>query len=81
VVAYGYVKGNVRATGTIEIKKDGPVIGNSTTAQIMIEDAADFKGTIEIDRSPTKGADKARRRLVRGGLTRNAREGNERVRL
>jgi cytoskeletal protein CcmA (bactofilin family) len=66
-VAYDYVKGNVRATGRIEIKKDGSVIGNLTTAQIMIEDAADFKGTIEIDRSPTKDADKGRRRLVRGG--------------
>jgi len=57
VVVYGYVKGNVRATGKIEIKKDGSVIGNLTTAQIMIEDGADFKGTIEIDRSTTKEAD------------------------
>jgi cytoskeletal protein CcmA (bactofilin family) len=59
VVVYGYVKGNVRATGIIEIKKDGSVIGNLMTAQIMIEDGADFKGTIEIDRSPTKDADKS----------------------
>jgi cytoskeletal protein CcmA (bactofilin family) len=59
VVVYGYVKGNVHATGKIEIKKDGSVIGNLTTAQIMIEDGADFKGTIEIDRRPTKDADKS----------------------
>jgi cytoskeletal protein CcmA (bactofilin family) len=58
VVVYGYVKGNVRATGRIEIKKDGSVIGNLTTAQIMIEDGADFKGTIEIDRSAAKEAGK-----------------------
>lgn len=58
VVVYGYVKGNVRATGRIEIKKDGSVIGNLTTAQIMIEDGADFKGTIEIDRGAAKEADK-----------------------
>jgi cytoskeletal protein CcmA (bactofilin family) len=51
VVVYGYVKGNVRAMGRIEIKKDGAIIGNLTTAQIMIEDGADFKGSIEIDRS------------------------------
>jgi cytoskeletal protein CcmA (bactofilin family) len=50
VVVYGSVKGNVRATGRIEIKKDGSIIGNLTTAQIMIEDGADFKGSIEIDR-------------------------------
>src|SRR3979411_2752278 len=46
VVVYGYVKGNVRAKGRIEIKKDGAIIGNLTTAQIMIEDGADFKGSI-----------------------------------
>jgi cytoskeletal protein CcmA (bactofilin family) len=58
VVVYGFVKGNVRAKGRIEIKKDGSVIGNLTTAQIMIEDGADFKGSIEIDRSAAEEADK-----------------------
>ena len=58
VVVYGYLKGNVRAKGRIEIKKDGAIIGNLTTAQIMIEDGADFKGSIEIDRSADKDADK-----------------------
>src|ERR1700739_2451245 len=57
VVVYGYVKGNVRAKGRIEIKKDGSVIGNLTTAQIMIEDGADFKGSIEIDRGGEKEGD------------------------
>ena len=58
MVVYGYVKGNVRARGRIEIKKNGCVIGNLTTAQIMIEDGADFKGSIEIDRSGAEAADK-----------------------
>jgi cytoskeletal protein CcmA (bactofilin family) len=58
VVVYGFVKGNVHAKGRIEIKKDGSVIGNLTTAQIMIEDGADFKGSIEIDRTDAKVADK-----------------------
>ena len=57
VVVYGYIKGNVHAKGRIEIKKDGAIIGNLTTAQIMIEDGADFKGSIEIDRSEAKVAD------------------------
>ena len=57
VVVYGYLKGNVSAKGRIEIRKDGSVIGNLTTAQIMIEDGADFKGSIEIDRSTAKEAD------------------------
>jgi len=59
VVVYGYVKGNVHATGKIEIKKGGSVNGNLTTAQILIEDGADFRGSIEIDRGAEKGADKA----------------------
>jgi cytoskeletal protein CcmA (bactofilin family) len=58
VVVYGYVKGNVHAKGRVEIKKDGSVIGNLTTAQIMIEDGADFKGSIEIDRGAPEEADK-----------------------
>jgi cytoskeletal protein CcmA (bactofilin family) len=58
VVVYGYVKGNVHAKGRVEIKKDGSVIGNLTTAQIMIEDGADFKGSIEIDRSAAEDAAK-----------------------
>jgi cytoskeletal protein CcmA (bactofilin family) len=58
VVVYGYLKGDVRAKGRVEIKKDGCVIGNLTTAQIMIEDGADFKGSIEIDRGAPEEADK-----------------------
>src|SRR5713226_8642858 len=56
VVVYGSVKGNLRARDRIEIKKDGSVIGDLTTARIMIEDGAYFKGAIEIDR---KGSDAA----------------------
>jgi len=59
VLVYGYVKGNIHAKGRIEIKKDGYVIGDLTTAQIMIEEGADFKGTIEIDRGAPKEADKS----------------------
>ena len=57
VIVYGSVKGNVRGKGKIEIKKDGSVIGDLTTAQIIIEDGAYFKGSIEIDRSADKEAD------------------------
>ncbi|MDE3136391.1 MAG: polymer-forming cytoskeletal protein [Acidobacteriota bacterium] len=50
VVVFGNVKGNLRARDRIEIKKDGSVVGDLTTARIMIEDGAYFKGSIEIDR-------------------------------
>ena len=61
VVVYGAVKGNLRARDRIEIKKDGSVVGDLTTARIMIEDGAYFKGSIEIDRTASgneKDADK-----------------------
>lgn len=56
VVVYGSVKGNLRARDRIEIKKDGSVIGDLTTARIMIEDGAYFKGAIEIDRKGSEAS-------------------------
>lgn len=50
VVVFGNVKGNLHAKDRIEIKKDGSVVGDLTTARIMIEDGAYFKGSIEINR-------------------------------
>jgi cytoskeletal protein CcmA (bactofilin family) len=50
IVVFGNVKGNLRARDRIEIKKDGSVVGDLTTARIMIEDGAYFKGSIEIER-------------------------------
>jgi len=54
VTVCGSVKGNVRGKSKIEIKKDGSVNGNLTTAQIIIEDGAYFKGSIEIEKSAEK---------------------------
>ena len=50
IVIYGSVKGNLRAKDRIEIKKDGSVVGDLSTARIMIEDGAYFKGSIEIEK-------------------------------
>jgi cytoskeletal protein CcmA (bactofilin family) len=55
VAVYGNVKGNLRARDRIEIKKDGSVVGDLTTARIMIEDGAYFKGSIEIDKAGDAG--------------------------
>jgi cytoskeletal protein CcmA (bactofilin family) len=55
---YRSVKGNVRGKGKIEIKQDGSVNGDLTTAQIIIEDGAYFKGSIEIEKSPEKEGDR-----------------------
>src|SRR6266481_669369 len=58
VIVYGSVKGNVRGKDKIEIKKDGSVNGDLTTAQIIIEDGAYFKGSIEIEKRAGKEDDK-----------------------
>ncbi len=52
LVIYGKVDGD-RSVGTesIEIKKDASVIGHLTTRHIVIEDGAQFKGTIDIGES------------------------------
>src|SRR5205807_8177665 len=65
VVVYGSVKGNLRARDRIEIKKDGSVVGDLTTARIMIEDGAYFKGSIEIDRGNEKETDHDRSAFAR----------------
>ncbi|MGB6884054.1 MAG: polymer-forming cytoskeletal protein [Candidatus Acidiferrum sp.] len=52
VVVSGKVVGNVHARGRVDIKTDGSVTGDISTARISIEDGAHFKGRIEID--PTK---------------------------
>ncbi len=57
VVVFGNVKGNLKAKDRIEIKKDGSVVGDLSTARIMIEDGAYFKGSIEINREGAGGSD------------------------
>jgi cytoskeletal protein CcmA (bactofilin family) len=52
------VKGNVRGKGKVETKKDGSVNGDLATAQIIIEDGAYFKGSIEIEKSGEEERDK-----------------------
>ena len=41
----------MHASDRVEIKKDGSVTGDITTARISVEDGAYFKGRIEIERT------------------------------
>ena len=50
IVVYGEVKGNLNGRDRVEIKKDGSVVGELTTARIMIEDGAYLKAAVEIER-------------------------------
>lgn len=54
VVAYGKVVGNVHARGRVDIRRDGSITGNISSARISIEDGAHFKGRIEIDPAKTQ---------------------------
>ena len=56
VVVYGKVIGNVHARDRVDVKKDGSVVGDISTARISIEDGAQFKGRIEIDPSKSQAA-------------------------
>jgi cytoskeletal protein CcmA (bactofilin family) len=47
-VILGNVQGNVDASDRLEVRKDAWVVGDITTARIMIEDGAYFKGSIDI---------------------------------
>jgi cytoskeletal protein CcmA (bactofilin family) len=57
ITVSGKVVGNVFARGRVEIRKDGSIIGDISSARISIEDGAHFKGRIEID--PTKSQNAA----------------------
>jgi cytoskeletal protein CcmA (bactofilin family) len=65
VVVYGSLKGNVHAKSRVEIKKEGSVTGDLTTAQIIIEDGAYFKGSIETESS---GEGSQQKRLLPNGV-------------
>lgn len=51
VIIHGNLTGDIHASDRVEIKKDGSVTGDITTAHISVEDGAYFKGRIEIERT------------------------------
>jgi cytoskeletal protein CcmA (bactofilin family) len=50
----GEVNGDIRAADRIEIMKSASIVGDLTTAKIMIEEGAYFKGCVEIGGSNTQ---------------------------
>jgi cytoskeletal protein CcmA (bactofilin family) len=55
VVVMGKVRGNIAATDRVEVRVEGSLTGDVTTARISIEDGAYFKGGIDIRKSERKG--------------------------
>lgn len=59
-IIHGALIGNLQISGCLEIKSDGSVVGNVVTDRIIVEDGAQFKGSIKIRRKiPQSGAAKA----------------------
>src|SRR5260370_41366343 len=56
VIVYGKVVGTVHARDRVDVKTDGPVVGDISTARISIECGAHFKGRIEIDPAKSQAA-------------------------
>ena len=56
VIVLGDLKGNLVAQDRIQIKKEASVVGDLTTGHIVIEDGANFKGSIVIVRQATDAA-------------------------
>jgi cytoskeletal protein CcmA (bactofilin family) len=56
VVVFGKVIGNLYARDRVDVKTEGSVIGDISTARISIEDGAHFKGRIEIDPAKSQAA-------------------------
>ena len=54
IVVQGTLNGNVHAGDKIEIRKTGSLLGDLTTARIIIEDGAYFKGSIDISKPGQK---------------------------
>jgi cytoskeletal protein CcmA (bactofilin family) len=54
VVVAGKVTGNISARDRLEVKRGSTVVGDLSTARILIEDGAYLKGAVEIDRSNTR---------------------------
>jgi cytoskeletal protein CcmA (bactofilin family) len=56
VIVFGKVIGNLYAKDRVDVKTDGSVTGDISTARISIEDGAHFKGRIEIDPAKSQAA-------------------------
>ena len=51
VIILGSVKGNIRATESVDVRKSGSLMGDLVVAGVSIEDGAYFKGSIDIQKA------------------------------
>jgi cytoskeletal protein CcmA (bactofilin family) len=53
VVVYGFVEGNIRATGRIELRESAVVKGDIAAERLSIEENASIKGQVELSEVTT----------------------------
>ncbi len=66
IVVQGNVQGNLRAADRVQIRLSGAVQGDIVTSRIQIEDGANFRGRIEIQRPEAASAAPAEATKSRG---------------
>jgi cytoskeletal protein CcmA (bactofilin family) len=58
VVVYGFVEGNIRASGRIELRESAVVKGDIAAERLSIEENASIKGRVELSEAkPAAGTD------------------------
>ena len=55
VVVLGQLKGNIEASGRVDIRKGASLVGDIRYAKISIEEGADLRGSLEMIRVDVKG--------------------------
>jgi cytoskeletal protein CcmA (bactofilin family) len=60
LIVAGALNGKAETTDKIEIRREAKLIGDIQTARIVIEDGAYFKGAVDITKSSTGDASKAK---------------------
>jgi cytoskeletal protein CcmA (bactofilin family) len=57
VLIQGHVKGNVIATGRVELRAGCSMEGDIRALRLAVEDNANFKGKVDLTQAPVKGPD------------------------
>lgn len=54
ILVAGTIKGNVEATGKIEMTKSGKILGDIKTSKLILEEGALFKGNCQMEETEEK---------------------------
>ena len=55
VIILGSLNGNIQATGRVELRQGGSLVGDLAAARLSIEENANFKGKVDLVQGATAG--------------------------